>query len=73
MSGNWLLRTGIVVLLGLAAATPARAAMPDSELTKLEEPDDTFTSPDGIVLDGVSLTGECSTTWPVFTSMRVSA
>ena len=50
MSGNWLLRTGIVVLLGLAAATPARAAMPDSELTKLEEPDDTFTSPDGQVI-----------------------
>ena len=50
MTANWLLRTGIVVLLGFAAVAPARAAMPDSELTKLTDEDDTFTSPDGQIV-----------------------
>jgi hypothetical protein len=50
MAARWLLRTGIVLLLGLAAVAPARAASPGSELTKLTDPDDTFTSPDGQVI-----------------------
>ena len=50
MAASWLLRTGIVVLLGFAAVAAARAAMPGSELTKLTETDDTFTSPDGQVI-----------------------
>ena len=50
MAANWLLRTGIVLLLGLAAVAPASAASPGSEMTKLTDPDDTFTSPDGQVI-----------------------
>ena len=50
MTASWILRTGIVVLLGFAAVAPARAAMPDSELTKLTDDDDTFTSPDGQIV-----------------------
>ena len=50
MAASWLLRMGIVVGLGLAAVVPARAAMPDSELTKLTDEDDTFTSPDGQIV-----------------------
>jgi hypothetical protein len=50
MSASWLLRTGIVALLGFAVVAPARAAMPDSELTKLTDEDDTFTSPDGQIV-----------------------
>jgi hypothetical protein len=50
MAASWLLRTGFIVLLGFAAVAPASAASPDSEWTKLGDPDDTFTSPDGQVI-----------------------
>ena len=50
MAARWLLRTGIVLLLGLASVTAARADMPGSEMTKLTDEDDTFTSPDGQVI-----------------------
>ncbi len=49
MAANWLPRTGLVVLLGLAAVAPAGAASPGNDLTRLTDPDDTFTSPDGQV------------------------
>jgi hypothetical protein len=50
MATSWLLRTGIVVVLSLAAVAPAAAANPGRELTKLDDPEDTFTSPDGQVI-----------------------
>jgi hypothetical protein len=50
MAASWLLRAGFVVLLGLAAVAPASAASPGAELTKLTDPDDTFTSNDGQVI-----------------------
>jgi hypothetical protein len=52
MAANWLMRTGFVVLFGFAAVAPARAASPRSEMTKLTNPENTFTSPDGqIIID----------------------
>ena len=50
MAACWYLRMGIVVVLGLAAVAPASAASPGSEMTKLTDDDDTFTSPDGQVI-----------------------
>jgi len=50
MAARWLLRMGFVALMGLASVATARAAMPDSESTKLTDEDDTFTSPDGQVV-----------------------
>ena len=50
MAASWLRRTGFIVLLGFAAVAPASAASPGSEWTKLSDPDDTFTSPDGQVI-----------------------
>ncbi|QDW39055.1 hypothetical protein FFI89_019030 [Bradyrhizobium sp. KBS0727] len=49
MAASWLRRTALVVLLGLATAAPASAASPGNELTRLTDPDRTFTSPDGQV------------------------
>lgn len=49
MAASWLLRTGIVVLLGLVSVAPAGAASPGNELTRLTDPKNTFTSPDGQV------------------------
>jgi hypothetical protein len=48
MAASWLLRTGFVVLLSLAVA-PASAASPGNDLTRLTDPENTFTSPDGQV------------------------
>ena len=45
MSGGWLGRTAILLLMALVTVMPASADSPGSELTLL--PDDTFTSPDG--------------------------
>ncbi len=45
MSGGWLGRTAILLLIALGTVMPANADGPGSELTLL--PDDTFTSPDG--------------------------
>lgn len=53
MTANWLQRTGLLVLLGLASVTTASADTPGSELTRLPDKDEnftfTFTSPDGQV------------------------
>ena len=49
MSGGWLRKAGFIVLFGLAAVAPASADNPGSELTRLTDEDDTFTSPDGQV------------------------
>jgi len=56
MATRWLRKAGLIVLLGLASVTAvsvtaARADMPGSELTRFaDEPDDTYTSPDGQVV-----------------------
>jgi hypothetical protein len=50
MAASWLQRTGLVVLLGLASVAAASADSPGSELTRLTDKDDTFTSPDGQVI-----------------------
>jgi hypothetical protein len=47
MSGGWLGRTAILLLMALATATPANADSPGSELERLPDADHTFTSPDG--------------------------
>ena len=49
MSGGWLRKIGFLLLFGLVTATPAGADSPGNELKRLEDPDDTFTSPDGQV------------------------
>jgi hypothetical protein len=50
MAVSWLLKTGFVVVLGLAAVAPASAASPGNDLTRLTDPENTFTSPDGQVI-----------------------
>ena len=50
MAASWLLRTGLVLLLGFASIATACADMPGKEMTRLTEADDTFTSPDGQVI-----------------------
>ena len=50
MAASCLSRMGVVVVLALAAVAPAGAAGPGSELTKLTDPDDTYTSSDGQVI-----------------------
>src|SRR6195952_2262031 len=50
MTAIRLLRMGFIVALGLAAVAPASAASPGGEMTKLDDPEDTFTSPDGQVI-----------------------
>lgn len=51
MAASWLQRTGLVVLLILAAVSAARADTPGSDMTRLnDDADDTFTSPDGKVV-----------------------
>lgn len=50
MTTSWLQRTGLVLLLGFASVATARADMPGSEMTRMTEADDTFTSPDGQVI-----------------------
>ena len=47
MSGGWLGRTAIFLLLALVTAAPARADNPGHEWTRLTEADFTSTSPDG--------------------------
>ena len=49
MSGGWLGRTAILLLVALVTVTPASADSPGSELTRLPDADHTFTSPDGQV------------------------
>jgi hypothetical protein len=50
MTTSWLQRAGLVLLLGFASVATARADMPGSEMTRMTEADDTFTSPDGQVI-----------------------
>jgi len=47
MSGCWLGRTAILLLMALVTVVPASADSPGSELKLLTDADDTFTSPDG--------------------------
>ncbi|WP_334387661.1 hypothetical protein [Bradyrhizobium sp. AZCC 2262] len=47
MSGGWLGRTAILLLMVLVTVMPATADSPGSELERLPDADDTFTSPDG--------------------------
>jgi hypothetical protein len=49
MSGGWLGRTAILLLVALVTAAPASADSPGSELERLPDADHTFTSPDGQV------------------------
>lgn len=49
MSGGWLGRTAIVLLMALVTVAPASADSPGSEFTRLPDGDGTFTSPDGQV------------------------
>ena len=49
MSGGWLGRTALLLLVALITVAPASADSPGSELERLRMPDDTFTSPDGQV------------------------
>jgi len=49
MSGGWLGRTAILLLMALVTVAPASADSPGSELTRLPDADHTFTSPDGQV------------------------
>jgi hypothetical protein len=46
MLGGWLRRTGFLLLLGLAAATPAHAAGPGPEFKLRQDANDIFISPD---------------------------
>jgi|tagenome__1003787_1003787.scaffolds.fasta_scaffold20920336_2 hypothetical protein len=50
MAASWMLGAVFAVLLGFGAVAPAGAASPGRELTKLTDPGDTFTSPDGQVI-----------------------
>jgi hypothetical protein len=43
MSGGWLGRTAILLLLALVTAVPASADSPGSELTRSPDADHTFT------------------------------
>jgi hypothetical protein len=47
MSGGWLGRTAILLLMALVTVVPASADSPGNELKRLTDADDTFTSPDG--------------------------
>jgi hypothetical protein len=49
MSGGWLGRTAILLLMALVSVAPANADSPGSELERLPDADHTFTSPDGQV------------------------
>ena len=49
MSGGWLGRTAILLLVALVTAAPASADGAGSELERLPDADHTFTSPDGLV------------------------
>ena len=49
MSGGWVGRTAILLLMALVTVAPASADSPGSELKRLEDADETFTSPDGQV------------------------
>jgi hypothetical protein len=47
---NWISKATFAMMLGLAAVRPAHAASPGRDLTRLTEPENTFTSPDGQVI-----------------------
>jgi hypothetical protein len=49
MSGGWLGRTAILLLMALVTVVPASADSPGSGLERLPDADHTFTSPDGRV------------------------
>ena len=49
MSGGWLGRTALLLLMALVTVVPASADGPGSELQRLLDADHTFTSPDGRV------------------------